>query len=88
MRFMDMLFAFPFILPATGIIAVLGPNFLSAAVGIAIVHVSIFAPLLRSPFLVICAICLIHGFALDHRPTLRQSDAKTPTLGAGHAWGS
>ena len=54
MRFKNMLFAFLIILPAIGIIAVLGPNSLSAAIAIAIVNVPIFARLLRGPSLVIC----------------------------------
>lgn len=54
MRVMDVLFAFPIILLAIGIIAVLGPNALSASIAIAIVYVPIFARLLRGPSLVIC----------------------------------
>ena len=51
---MNMLFAFPIILPAIGNIAVLGHNFLGATIAIAIVNVPIFARLLRGPSLVIC----------------------------------
>ena len=54
MRFINVLFAFPIILPAIGIIVVLGPNFLSATITIAIVNFPIFARLLRGPSLVIC----------------------------------
>ena len=54
MRLMDVLFAFPVMLLAIGIIAVLGPQTLSAAVAIAIVYTPIFARLLRGPALVIC----------------------------------
>ncbi len=54
MRFMDVLFAFPIILLAIGVIAVLGPNALSASIAIAVVYVPIFARLLRGPALVIC----------------------------------
>ena len=51
---MNMLFAFPIILPAIGIIAVLGPNFPSASITIAIVNAPILVRLLRGPSLVIC----------------------------------
>ena len=58
---MNMLFAFPIILPAIGIIAVLGPNFLSATITIAIVNIPILARLLRGPSLVICQSEYIKG---------------------------
>lgn len=54
MRFMDVLFAFPIMLLAIGVIAVLGPSPWSAALAIAIVYTPIFARLLRGPALVIC----------------------------------
>ena len=54
MRFINMLSAFPIILPAIGIIAILGPNFFSATITIAIVNVPMLARLLRGPSLVIC----------------------------------
>lgn len=54
MRLMDVLFAFPILLLAIGVIAVLGPNVWSAAIAIAIVYTPIFARLLRGPALVIC----------------------------------
>lgn len=54
MRFMDMLFAFPVMLLAIGIVAVLGPQASTAALAIAIVYTPIFARLLRGPALVIC----------------------------------
>jgi peptide/nickel transport system permease protein len=54
MRLMDVLFAFPVMLLAIGIIAVLGPHTTSAAVAIAVVYTPIFARLLRGPALVIC----------------------------------
>lgn len=54
MRVMDVLFAFPIMLLAIGVIAVLGPNIWSAAIAIAIVYTPIFARLLRGPALVIC----------------------------------
>jgi peptide/nickel transport system permease protein len=61
MRVMDILFAFPIILLAIGIIAVLGPNALSASIAIAVVYVPIFARLLRGPSLVICESEYIRG---------------------------
>ena len=61
MRFMNMLFAFPIILPSIGIIAVLGPNFFTATITIAIVNVPILARLLRGPSLVICQSEYIKG---------------------------
>lgn len=54
MRLMDVLFAFPILLLAIGVIAVLGPTAWSAALAIAIVYTPIFARLLRGPALVIC----------------------------------
>jgi peptide/nickel transport system permease protein len=54
MRFMDVLFAFPVMLLAIGVISVLGPHTSSAAVAIAVVYTPIFARLLRGPALVIC----------------------------------
>ena len=56
-----MLFAFPFILPAVGTIAVLGPNSLSAATAIAIVNIPSFARLRRDPSMVICQSEYIKG---------------------------
>ncbi|HET6182289.1 MAG TPA: ABC transporter permease [Acetobacteraceae bacterium] len=49
MRAMDLLFAFPVILLAIGIIALLGPGVLGAAVAIGVVYVPIFARTLRAP---------------------------------------
>ncbi|MDP1667755.1 ABC transporter permease [Phaeovulum sp.] len=54
MRTMDVLFAFPILLLAIGVISVLGPNAWSAAIAIAIVYTPIFARLLRGPALVLC----------------------------------
>lgn len=54
MRLMDVLFAFPILLLAIGVIAILGPNAWSASIAIAIVYTPIFARLLRGPALVIC----------------------------------
>ena len=54
MRIMDVIFAFPMMLLAIGIIAMLGPRAVSATVAIAIIYTPIFARLLRGPALVIC----------------------------------
>jgi len=54
MRLMDMLFAFPIMLLAITVIAIIGPSQWSAAIAIAIVYTPIFARLLRGPALVIC----------------------------------
>jgi peptide/nickel transport system permease protein len=51
---MDVLFAFPVMLLAIGVIAVLGPHTSSAAIAIAVVYTPIFARLIRGPALVIC----------------------------------
>jgi peptide/nickel transport system permease protein len=61
MRLMDVLFAFPILLLAIGIIAVLGPSSLSAAYAIAVVYTPIFARLLRGPALVICESEYVQG---------------------------
>lgn len=53
MRFMDVLFAFPILLLAIGVIAVVGASRWGAAIAIAIVYTPIFARLLRAPALVI-----------------------------------
>jgi peptide/nickel transport system permease protein len=53
MRAMDVLFAFPVMLLAIGVIAMLGPGAGPTAAAIAIVYTPIFARLLRGPALVI-----------------------------------
>ena len=53
MRLMDMLFAFPIILLAIGIIAVLGPGAVSTAIAIGVVYTPIFARTLRAPALLL-----------------------------------
>ncbi len=55
MRCMDVLFAFPVMLLAIGIIAVLGPGSSPAAIAVAVVYTPIFARLLRGPALVVAA---------------------------------
>ena len=54
MRSMDVLFAFPVMLLAIGVVAVLGPGAATAAIAIAVVYTPIFARILRGPALVIC----------------------------------
>ncbi|MBX2878383.1 MAG: ABC transporter permease [Granulosicoccus sp.] len=54
MRLMDVFFAFPIMLLAIAVIAILGPGMWGAAIAIAIVYTPIFARLLRGPTLVIC----------------------------------
>jgi peptide/nickel transport system permease protein len=61
MRLMDVLFAFPILLLAIGLIAVLGPNLWSAATAIGVVYTPIFARLLRGPSLVICESEYVQG---------------------------
>jgi peptide/nickel transport system permease protein len=53
MRAMDVLFAFPIILLAIGIIATLGPGAMSTGIAIGVVYVPIFARTLRAPTLVL-----------------------------------
>ena len=53
MRLMDVLFAFPIILLAIAVIAVLGPGAISTGIAIGIVYVPIFARTLRAPALLL-----------------------------------
>lgn len=53
MRAMDVLFAFPIILLAIGIVAVLGPGAVSTTVAIGVVYVPIFARTMRGPALML-----------------------------------
>jgi peptide/nickel transport system permease protein len=55
MRLMDVVFAFPVMLLAIGIIAMLGPGSGPTAIAIAVVYTPIFARLLRGPALVVAA---------------------------------
>lgn len=52
-RLMDVLFAFPIILLAIGIIAILGPGAGSTIIAIAVVYTPIFARVVRGPALVL-----------------------------------
>jgi peptide/nickel transport system permease protein len=51
MRCMDVLFAFPILLLAIGVIAILGPGAVSTAIAIGVVYTPIFARMLRAPAL-------------------------------------
>ncbi len=53
MRSMDAIFAFPVMLLAIGVVAMLGPQASSAAIAIAIVYVPIFARLVRAAAMVV-----------------------------------
>ena len=53
MRLMDLLFAFPIILLAIGIISILGPKAWTTAIAIGVVYIPTFARLLRGPTLVL-----------------------------------
>lgn len=55
MRFMDVLLAFPVILLAIGVLAVLGPGSMNTALAIGIVYTPIFARLARGPALSVLA---------------------------------
>lgn len=61
MRLMDVLFAFPVILLAIGVIAVLGPGAPSTAAAIAVVYVPVFARTLRAPALLLRDAEFVHA---------------------------
>lgn len=61
MRVMDVLFAFPVMLLAIGVVAVLGATSGSAAVAIAVVYTPIFARLVRGPALVVAESDFVTG---------------------------
>lgn len=61
MRTMDVIFAFPVMLLAIGIIAMLGPGAEPTAIAIAVVYVPIFARLLRGPALVVATSDYVAG---------------------------
>jgi len=61
MRFADVLFAFPIILLAIGVIAILGTNTASTVVAIAVVYAPIFARLMRAPTLVLRSSDYVHA---------------------------
>jgi peptide/nickel transport system permease protein len=76
MRAMDILFAFPVMLLAIGIIAMLGPRTESAAIAIAVVYIPIFARLIRGPAMVLVESDFVAGIrsigATDLRIMLRH----------------
>jgi peptide/nickel transport system permease protein len=53
MRIMDVLFAFPIILLAIGVVAIMGPGIAGTSLAIATVYTPIFARVLRAPALVL-----------------------------------
>lgn len=61
MRTMDVIFAFPVMLLAIGVIAVIGAGSAPAAIAIAIVYTPIFARLTRGPALVVAASEYVEG---------------------------
>ena len=61
MRMADVLFAFPIILLAIGVIAILGTNTASTVVAIAVVYSPIFARLMRAPTLVLRSSDYVHA---------------------------
>lgn len=61
MRLADVLFAFPIILLAIGVIAILGTNTASTVVAIAVVYSPIFARLMRAPTLVLRSADYVHA---------------------------
>ena len=61
MRLADVLFAFPIILLAIGVIAILGTNTASTVVAIAVVYSPIFARLMRAPTLVLRSSDYVHA---------------------------
>lgn len=61
MRIMDVFFAFPILLLAIGVIAIIGPSMWGAAIAIAIVYTPIFARLLRGPAMVISKSEFVEG---------------------------
>lgn len=61
MRFADVLFAFPIILLAIAVIAVLGTNTMATVIAISVVYAPIFARLLRAPTLVLRSADYVHA---------------------------
>jgi len=61
MRFADVLFAFPIILLAIAMIAVLGTNTMATVIAIAVVYAPIFARLLRAQTLVLRSADYVHA---------------------------
>ena len=61
MRLADVLFAFPIMLLAIGVIAILGTTTVSTVIAIAVVYSPIFARLLRAPTLVLRSADYVHA---------------------------
>ena len=61
MRLADVLFAFPIILLAIGVIAILGTNTFSVVLAIGVVYAPIFARLMRAPTLVLRGTDYVHA---------------------------
>jgi peptide/nickel transport system permease protein len=61
MRLMDVLFAFPIILLAMGVIAILGPGAGGTAIAIGVVYTPIFARTLRAPALLLRDMEYVHA---------------------------
>ncbi len=80
MRFMDALLAFPMLILALGIIAVLGPNLMNAILALAIVNVPGFARLVRGQTLSIRE--------LDFVQAARSIGASDIRVMARHVWPS
>ena len=78
MRCMDVLFAFPVMLLAIGVISVLGPHTSSAAIAIAVVYTPIFARLMRGPALVIMRKRVCHRRARHRRLGCAHHPATRP----------
>ena len=71
MRVMDVLFAFPVILLAIGVIAVLGPGAWSTAAAIALVYLPVFARTLRAPALLLRDAEFVHAARIAGAGRLR-----------------
>ena len=61
MRIMDIFFAFPILLLAIGVIAIVGASAMGAAIAIAIVYTPIFARVIRGPAMVIAKSEYVQG---------------------------
>ncbi len=76
MRLMDVVFAFPLMLLAIGIVAMLGPRPWTTALAIAVVYTPVFARLVRAPALVVAQAEYVAGAraigASDTRILLRH----------------
>ncbi|MEZ0214800.1 MAG: ABC transporter permease [Xanthobacteraceae bacterium] len=78
MRIMDGLLAFPLLVLALGIIAVLGPNLVNAMIAIAVINIPGFARLVRGQVLSVRQ--------LDYVQAARSIGASDPRIMLGHVW--